>query len=233
MSLWLTEVLAPETLYRHVALFLVVVALAMPTISLVRWMARVAGLAGVVLATFVANDAIGFFWWGLLVVVTLVRIAFASSRRPGRALNAEERMFHERAVPMLSRGQVRRLLEIGRWREVMPGTTLTRAGERVSELGFITRGQVDVMVDGQKVAECGPGTLVGEIGMSTGDPATATAVCATSVRYLSFDSRRLYRLLDTHDDLQDAVELAIEKSLREKLHRSNLAAAHPEAHAPR
>jgi hypothetical protein len=50
---------------------------------------------------------------------------------------------------------------------------------------------------------------------------------------LSFDARRLYRLLDTHDDLQDAVELAIEKSLREKLHRSNLAAAHPEAHVPR
>jgi hypothetical protein len=162
MSLWLTEVLAPETLYRHVALFLVVVALAMPTIALVRWMALVAGLAGIVLATFVAKDAIGFFWWGLLVVVTLVRIAFASSRRPGRALNAEERMFHERAVPALSRGQVRRLLEIGRWREVPPGTTLTRAGERVSELGFISRGQVDIMVDGRRSPNAARGVWSGK-----------------------------------------------------------------------
>jgi CRP-like cAMP-binding protein len=85
---------------------------------------------------------------------------------------------------------------------------------------------VDIVVDGRKVAECGPGSLVGEIGMSTGTPATATAVCATPVRYLSFEAQRLYRLLDSHVDLQDAVELAIEKSLSEKLSRSNVAVAH-------
>ena len=56
----------------------------------------------------------------------------------------------------------------------------------------------------------------------------ATAVCATSVRYLGFDAGRLYRLLDSHDELQDAVELAVERSLRDKLNRSNLAAAHGE-----
>jgi CRP-like cAMP-binding protein len=233
MSLWLTEVLAPETLYRHVALFLVVVALAMPTLNLVRWTALVAGVAGALLAAFVARDPIDFFWWGLLVVVTLVRIAFSVSRRPGRPLTAEEQMFRDRAVPMLSPGQVRRLLDVGRWREVMAGTTLTRAGERVAELGFIVRGQVDIVVDGHKVAECGPGSLVGEVGMSTGESATATAVCATPVRYLSFEAARLYRLLDSHADLQDAVELAIEKSLSEKLHRSNLAAAHAGDDPPR
>jgi CRP-like cAMP-binding protein len=232
MSLWLTELFAPDTLYRHVALFLVVVALAMPTLTLVRWMALVAAIAGAVLATW-AGDPIGFFWWGLLIIVTLARLAFGVGRRPGRSLTGEERIFHERAVPGLSRGQVRRLLDVGRWREVIAGTTLTRAGERVTELGFISRGQVDIVVDGKKVAECGPGSLVGEIGMSTGDLATATAVCATPVRYLSFEAARLYRLLDGHVELQDAVELAIEKSLREKLHRSNLAAAHPSDHFPR
>jgi hypothetical protein len=226
MSLWLTEVLAPATLYRHLALFLVVVALAMPTLALVRWTALLAGVAGALLAAVVARDPIDFFWWGLLVVIALVRIAFSVTRRPGRPLTTEERMFHDNAVPTLSPGQVRRLLDVGRWREVMAGTTLIRAGERVGELGFIVRGQVDIVVDGHKVAECGPGSLVGEIGMSTGDLATATAVCATPVRYLSFEAARLYRLLDSHADLQDAVELAIEKSLREKLHRSNLMAAH-------
>src|SRR5262249_12415537 len=150
------------------------VALAMPTIGLIRWMALVAGIAGALLATFVASDPIGFFWWGLLIVVTLVRIVFSTSRRPGRPLTAEEQVFRDRVVPRLSPGQVRRLLDAGQWREVMPGATLTRAGERVSELGFIVRGQVDIIVDGRKVAECGPASLVGEIGMSTGNPATAT-----------------------------------------------------------
>jgi CRP-like cAMP-binding protein len=173
---------------------------------------------------------VGLFWWALLIAVTIVRMAMASSRRPGGPLTAEERMFHDAAVPTLSVAQVRRLLDVGRWREVIAGTALTRAGELVRELCFVTRGQVDIVVDGKKVAECGPGTLVGEIGMSTGEPATATAVCATPVRYLSFEASRLYRLLDSHAELQDAVELAIERSLRDKIHRSNIAAAHHDEH---
>ena len=56
-------------------------------------------------------------------------------------------MFHERAVPQLKAGQVRRLLAVGRWREVVAGTTLTRAGERVGELCFIVRGEVDIVVE--------------------------------------------------------------------------------------
>jgi hypothetical protein len=48
------------------------------------------------------------------------------------------------------------------------------------------------------------------------------------VRYLGFDALRLYRLLDGHVELQDAIELAIERSLRDKIHRSNVVAAHPE-----
>jgi hypothetical protein len=226
MSMWLTEVFAPETLVRNVALFIVVVAVAMPTVGTIRLMAALAGLVGIVLSAWVVKDPVGLFWWSLLAIVALVRIAIASSRRFGSPLSGEERMFHEKVVPTLSAGQVRRLLDIGRWREVIAGTTLTRVGELVRELSFITRGQVDIIVDGKKVAECGPGALVGEIGMSTGEPAMATAVCATPVRYLSFEAKRLYRLLDSHVDLQDAVELAIERSLGDKLRRSNLAAAH-------
>ena len=78
----------------------------------------------------------------------------------------------------------------------------------------------------EKIAECKAGNLVGEIGVSTGDPATATAVCASPVRYLSFDTGRLYGVLDRHTELQDALELAIQRSLRDKIHRQNFAAAH-------
>jgi CRP-like cAMP-binding protein len=123
---------------------------------------------------------------------------------------------------------VRRLLAVGRWREVVPGTVLTKTGERIAELVFVVRGQVDIIVDGKKVGEVTAGSLLGETGISTGEAAMATAVCATPVRYLGFEAGRLYRLLDSHSELQDAVELAVERSLREKLNRSNIAAAHGE-----
>jgi hypothetical protein len=227
MTLWLSEILAPDALLRNVALFLLVVAVAMPTIALVRWTALAAGVVGVIVSSGLAYDPAGFFWWGLLILVALVRIVLASDWRFGGRLSAEEELFHTRIVPGLTAGQVRKLLAAGQWREVVPGTALTHVGERIAELCFIVRGQVDIVVDGAKVAECRPGSLIGEIGLSTGDPATATAICATPVRYLGFDANRLYRLLDGHVELQDAMELAIEKSLREKINRANVAAAHP------
>jgi hypothetical protein len=225
MSLWLSDVLSPEAVVRHIALLLVVIALVMPTLALVRWFALAAGVVGMILSSLVTYDPIGLFWWTLLIIVAAVRLVMASDWRIGGRLTAEQELFQKRVVPGLSAGQVRRLLSVGTWREVVASTTLTRAGEQIGELCFITRGQVDIVVNGRKVADCGPGTLIGEIGLSTGDPATATAICATPVRYLGFDAPRLYHLLDAHPELQNAIELAIERSVREKLHRSNMVAA--------
>jgi hypothetical protein len=228
MSLWLTDVFSPDTLLHHLALFLVVVAVAMPTVSLVRWIALAAGFVGLVSSIAFAYAAPETLWWALVVVVAVVRLVLSSNWRMGGRLTEEQQLFHERAVPGLNAGQVRRLLAAGRWREVVPGTVLTRTGERIAELVFVVRGSVDIVVDGRKVADVGPGSLIGETGISTGEAAMATAVCATPVRYLGFEAQRLYRLLDSHQELQDAMELAVERSLRDKLNRSNLAAAHGE-----
>ena len=227
MSMWLYQFFfSPQAVAWQVGLFGIVVALAMPTISLTRIVALIAAVAGAAVAGAYAGDPVGVFWWAVLAVVILVRMAISRGRGFGGHINAEEQLFHEKVVPGLSVSQVRQLLDVGRWRDVVAGTTLTRGGETVRELCFVTRGQVDIVVDGKRVAECGPGSLVGEVGISTGEPATATAICATPVRYLSFEAKRLYRLLDNHVQLQDAIELAIEKSLREKLNRSNIVAAH-------
>ena len=175
MSMWLHEFFfSPEALSRQVGLFLIVLALAMPTLGLVRAVALAAAALGILLSAVVVPDPIGVFWWSLLAAVILIRMAIARGRGFGGHLNAEERLFQEKVVPGLSAGQTRQLLTAGRWRDVVAGTTLTRAGETVTELCFVTRGQVDIVVDRRRVAEVGPGSLIGEIGMSTGEPATAT-----------------------------------------------------------
>jgi CRP-like cAMP-binding protein len=232
MLMWVYEVLAPAVLFRHISLFLLVAAMAMPNLVLLRLFALASGIVAIVVATAIAYDPVGVFWSALLVAVILIQIALHFRSDRGRPLAPEERLFHERVVPSLAPSQTRKLIEAGQWRDVAAGTALTRQGEVTTELCFISRGLVDIMVDDQKVAECRAGTLVGEIGVSTGDPATATAVCASPVRYLGFETGRLYSLLDHHVDLQDALELAIQRSLRDKLHRQNFAAAHAGSAAP-
>ncbi len=225
MLMWLYELFRPGELVRHLSLFLLVVAVAMPTMAMLRWFMLGSAVAALVYAATFVHDPVGVFWGVLLLAVVLVRIGLASSYWPGRSLNREEQYFRQQVVPSLGPGQVRRLLSVAHWRDVLPGTDLTRQGEAIEELVFIARGTADIIVDGERVAQCGPGSLIGEVGVSTGDPATANTVTASPVRYLAFPTQPLYHLLDSHADLQDAVELAVQRSLRDKLSRSNAKAA--------
>jgi len=229
MEVWLGELLDPNLIVRHISLFLLVIAIGMPTLWLLRWFALGSGVLGIALAVMAAPpDRIGLFWQILFVVVNLIQMWLGRSRKFGRALNTEEERFHQIVVPRLSPSQVRRLLTAGQWIDGRPGTRLTEQGEPTPGLVFLVSGRVDVYVDGQKVAVVKPDSLIGEIGVSTGEPANATAVVAEPARYLEFETERLRHLLETHLDLLDAIELAIQRSLRDKLNRSNIAAAHPQ-----
>ncbi len=225
MTMWVYELLAPEVLLRHLSLFLLVIAIGMPTVKPLRWFALASGAVGIALAVWIA-DRIELFWQILFVAVNLLQMWVGRSRKFGRALNEEERRFHQAVVPTLDDGQVRRLLTAGAWVDADQESVLTEQGEPTPSLIFISRGDADVLVDGQRVATVGPNSLVGEIGISTGEPATATVVTAGRVRYLEFEADKLRRLLETHLDLLDAIELAIQRSLRDKLNRLNVATAH-------
>jgi CRP-like cAMP-binding protein len=221
MQLFPSDFLNTEFVLKNLGLFLLVVAIGMPTLFTVRLVALVAGLCGVAFASVVVYEPTVLFWSAIFVLVNLIYILLGRTRKFGRALSKDEQLFHRRAVPMLTDSQTRMLLTAGHWTKLASGEELTRQGETASELYFIAAGKVDILVDGRKVAECGPGDLVGEIGISTGEPAMATAVSATPVRCLVFESERLYRLLDGRTELLVAVETAVQSSLREKLLRAN------------
>jgi hypothetical protein len=226
MSIWFYELFGPEALVRNLALFLVVVALAMPTLGLVRVIALTGGLVGIILTGFVAFDRAGLFWWALMTVVVLIRLGPKDGLMFGRRLTAEENDFHQTVLPSLSEGQVRLLLKTGQWRDAERGHVFTEMGSGVTELIYLSRGRADVVVDETRVAEVGAGSLIGEIGISTGEVATATTVTNTKSRFLSFNINKLYPFLDSHLKIQDAVELAVDRSLRDKLAQANKAAAH-------
>jgi CRP-like cAMP-binding protein len=232
MGSWLDEVLAPATVLRHLSFLLLVVAMTLPTVAWLRIFALASGVVAIVSATLVFHDPVGLVWSVALVAVLSARIILQSLHAAEEALAPEERLFQQRVVPSLTGAQTRRLMRAGQWREVAAGTVLTRQGEIVRELCFVARGLVDIMVDGRKVGEVVSGTLIGELGLSTGEAAKATAVCASPVRYLAFETDRLFGLLDRNADLQDAIDLAIHRSLRDKLLRQNFASTHRREAAP-
>lgn len=226
MQLFTSDFLTTEFILKNVGLFLLAVAIGMPTLFWVRLVALVAGICGIVLTSIIAFEPTVLFWSAIFVAIILLQLRFGRTHKFGRALSAEEQAFHKQAVPMLTDSQVRLLLTAGRWRDMDKGKVLTRQGAPAGNLYFVANGKVDIIVDNKKVAECGPGELVGEIGVSTGELAMATSICTTAARCLEFEPDRLYRLLDGRTELLVAVESAVQESLRAKLVKANQRAAH-------
>src|SRR5581483_8074794 len=162
MPTWIDELVAPEALLRHVSLLLLVVGMAMPTVALIRVLTLASGVVTIISATLVAHDPVGLIWSMILVGVVAARILIHSLRVSDESLTPDERLFQTRVVPSLTGGQVRRLMRAGQWREVAAGTTLTRQGELIRELCFVARGLIDIMVDGEKIAEVASGRPLGD-----------------------------------------------------------------------
>ena len=67
-------------------------------------------------------------------------------------------------------------------RSFAPGDALVKQGDEGRELFLILDGLVDVEVDGEKVAEIGPGALLGEMALLEGGKRMATLLATTPVR---------------------------------------------------
>ena len=67
-------------------------------------------------------------------------------------------------------------------RSLDAGEALITQGEEGQELFLILDGVVDVEVDGEEVAELGPGTLIGEMALLEGGKRTASVYATTPVR---------------------------------------------------
>jgi CRP/FNR family transcriptional regulator, cyclic AMP receptor protein len=74
-------------------------------------------------------------------------------------------------------------------------TTLVRAGERGREAFLLVQGKVEVRRDGEVVAALGPGELIGEQALVSGDHRNADVVAVTDVELAVFDERSFDRAL--------------------------------------
>ena len=88
-------------------------------------------------------------------------------------------------------------------RRLSPGTVLTRQGEPGRELFLVLDGVLSIDVDGERLAEVGPGAVLGERAVIEGGPRTSTLVAVTPVRLAvasgdAIDLDRLRTLADLH-----------------------------------
>lgn len=221
MDTAINTVIAPVAYLGHFALFLLVLSMLMGNLKLLRILAISSGLLMILYSALVLGDVAGIFWGSALVCANLIQLAWVAFRNWRMRFTRDEQAFYLAAVPELTPLETNKLIKIGNWTDVVTGTYLAHQGQINRELVFIAVGHVNIVADGAVVAACGPGDFIGEVSFATDDPATASAVSASPVRYLGFDPVRLNKVLEHHPHLRAALELGFRHNIRDKLVQAN------------
>jgi CRP/FNR family transcriptional regulator, cyclic AMP receptor protein len=102
------------------------------------------------------------------------------------------------ASPLLSdasRGELNRLVGLGTTLHVGAGRVLTSQGRRGREFFLVVSGVASCLVDGDRVAEFGPGDFFGELSLLTDNPRTATVIADTDMDLVVFSAQEFDHLL--------------------------------------
>ena len=221
MELTFDSALSLSAFPGHASYFLVVLAMLMSSILALRLLALASGVAGLIYSALILADPVGVFWEIAFIAANAGQLSLMAWRSRTVHFSDEEHQFHQTAIPLVPQALARRLIDAGTWRDLEAGTALTRQSETVDTLTYIADGTVDIHLDDQPVAACRCGDFVGELGIFSDHPATATAIAATPLRVLAFERQALMRAQRREPALRLALDAAFNTNLRHKLNAAN------------
>lgn len=102
------------------------------------------------------------------------------------------------------------------------GEALIDEGQKSSDLFVILEGRVNVYTDkGDKLAESGPGTVLGEVALVDDGPRSATAVCVGQVRYARLPAATLRKYMSNNREAGFIMLANLSRVLSMRLRNTN------------
>jgi hypothetical protein len=197
----------------NIEYILLVISMMMTRMVWLRALAISSGVAGFIYSAWWLHDPVGMFWETIFTLVNVVQLALIKYRNYAARFSADDLDFYNRVFPHLEPWQMRRLLKTGNWLTAPAGTELTRQGMLAPHLCYLNSGILEVRVNDCLVGMCDPKSLIGEISIANGQPATATVVARNEVRYLALEREALHKLMRADAEIAHAVERSLRRNL--------------------
>ena len=122
------------------------------------------------------------------------------------------------SVPLfqgLSKGELRHVADEFRDEMYSPGQDIVTEGQSGGPFFCITEGRVNVVVEGKKVNELGPGAYFGEMALLEGGTRSATIRAETHVKALAITSWNFLALLEGNWEITKKVLAQLSRRVRE------------------
>jgi CRP-like cAMP-binding protein len=214
---------SPDAIILQLSYALLVVALLVSRIESLRILVALSALLGLARALVWTGDLVTVVWMGLLLAVCLFLLGRTMLERRGVSFTPEEKGMLDGLVVGLSQSRARHLIDQGMWLTGKKGDVLTREGEPVSHLYYLAEGRALVTIMGRQVNTCGPGDLIGELTVLSGEKATATVTLDGPARFWCAPADDLRPYVEANEDIRQAIEHAFATALKAKLRASNRA----------
>ena len=123
-----------------------------------------------------------------------------------------------RSIPLfreLSKQEIKHITSLMTPVQIPAGRTLIKEGDVGREFMIILDGTATVRRNGRKVAEVGPGDILGEISILSGAPRNADVVASTDMTVEVLNPREFHALLDENATITRKILTAAVKRLSE------------------
>jgi hypothetical protein len=194
----------------------------------ITWFRTLAIFAGCITVFFNFNAAgtplwIPILWNVLFVGVNGIHLALAVWRRKDVKLDALESFLAKTVLANFSSGEVRSFSALAAEGSLPSRAPMVRANSELRHLFCILQGKVDVLIQGRKVAELGPGRFVGEMSLLTRSVTRADVQAATDLKLLVWTHESIEKWVDTDPSRLGLLQTAlgtqvVEELLRQQVH---------------
>jgi len=159
----------------------------------------------------------GLAWHMGFMGVNIYQISALIHENRSAKFSDEERDLFQTIFQNFKPGEFMRLLAAAEWHDAEPGRVLLEQGKPGTGVKLITRGRVDVVINGKKVAELGEGAFVGEMSYLSGEAASADVKVSAPMRFLEWNNEKLAKTLERNPALKFAFHSLLTSDLTKKL----------------
>ena len=122
----------------------------------------------------------------------------------------------------LTPDQIKDIAGLAQLRRFVAQDFLIKSGHQGADMYVVLSGRVVVtMPDGNKLADVGPGSVLGEIALIDAQPRSADAICVGLVEAAVFDANALRGYLNTHREMGFVVMINLARVLCGRLRDAN------------
>ena len=131
----------------------------------------------------------------------------------------DEQVLYESTFAMLTPHQLKRLLAIGGWQDLVEGHVVHAAGDRSESLEAIVSGEVEASKDGRILGQSLQGGLLGLASLLGGSPEVYDSTVTQPTRVMRWSRRDLEELVEDDESLAAALRQIAGAAISDKLIR--------------